>query len=81
MATTPRTLDELRLISDPAERARAVGPYIENAEQKIADARQVRRDAIAELLKAPENAKAPTALAREVGVSVSTVKNIRDGRT
>ena len=73
-------MDELRAVADPVERARAVAGYIDTAERKIAEARQVRRDAIAELLRQPGRAEAPTALAREVGVSVSTVKNIRDGR-
>lgn len=80
MSNPPRNLDELRAIEDPIERARAVAGYITSAENKIAEARQLRRDAIAVLLEAPERAAAPTALAREIGVSVSTVKNVRDGR-
>ena len=74
MIETPKTLAELRAIPDPAERARAARLYIERTETAKRDALTVRDDAIRLLLES----NGPTATARMCGVSVSTVKLVRN---
>lgn len=75
----PKTLDELRAISDPGARARAVRGYVERAQQKIVEANALRREAIAAVIER-EGGSRPSAVAKECDVSVSTVKAVRDNR-
>lgn len=77
----PRTLEQIEELTDPIQRARAIGEYLERLEHKAADARKLRRDAIAAVLEtSPHRRTRPKALADEIGVSVSLVKNVRDSR-
>ncbi len=67
---TPRNLDELRAVTDPAAQALAAKSYIEQREQAIKDARRIRDAAIRRLLET----RGVTDTARTCGVSVSLVK-------
>lgn len=67
---TPRNLDELRAINDPAQRALAAAAYIVEREDAIRKAREIRDAAIKEF--AEDHSIAATA--RACAVSVSTVK-------
>ena len=68
---TPSTLDAVRSIKDPAERAAAAVLYLARLHDREAEALAVRNAALA---AAPLNAPA---LAAAVGVSVATVKAAR----
>lgn len=70
---TPRNLDELRAIREPAARAVAAKAYIEQREQAIKEARQLRDDAIRAYSET--HSISETAVACEV--SPATVKVIR----
>jgi AraC-like DNA-binding protein len=67
---TPRNLDELRAVKDPARRAQDAAAYIVEREKAIKAARQIRDAAIVEYAK--EHSISQTAKA--CGVSESTVK-------
>lgn len=75
MTDAPRTLDQLKAIPDPAERARAAKAYIQRAEKAIRDALVVRNEAILLVL----GSNGATATAGLCDVSVSTVKLVRKG--
>ena len=76
MTDAPRSLDQLKAIPDPAERARATKAYIEERVEKARrDAIAIRDEAIRILLKS----NGVTATANLCGVSVSTVKLVRKG--
>lgn len=70
----PPNLDALRAISDPSELALAAGLYISQRLDAIERAREVRDDAIAQLMRngmtAPEAAKAS-------GMSLGHVRGIQ----
>lgn len=70
---TPRKLDELRAVADPASRAVAAKDYIEAREQAIREARAIRDDAIR--VYARNHSISETAEA--CGVSPATVKVIK----
>lgn len=76
---TPRTLDELRAITDPAERARAVQGYVDRGTKAMREAAEIRRQAVAELLESNDRHdwNRPSVVAQACGVSVSTVKAVR----
>lgn len=73
MTEAPKTLELLKEIRDPAERARAAKLYIERADSRKRDAIAVRDEAIRLLLKS----NGPTATAKLCGVSLSLVKVVR----
>lgn len=73
MTDAPRTLDQLKAIPDPAERARQAKAYVQRAEKAISDALVVRNEAIVLVLES----NGVTATANLCGVSVSTVKLVR----
>lgn len=75
MTGAPKTLAELKAITDPAERSRAAKLYIGRVEQFKRDAEAVRRDAIRAVLES----NGVTATAELCGVSVSLVKLARKG--
>jgi hypothetical protein len=72
----PRTLDDLRAIPDPALRARAARAYIEQRQQAIEYAVDIRNAALRELLAADNG---PAAVVRMSGWSLSTVKTASRG--
>jgi hypothetical protein len=69
----PRTLDDLRSVSDLVTRAKAARAYVEQRQQAITTALTIRDAAIRELLKTHR----PAEVARMCEVSVSTVKLAR----
>jgi DNA invertase Pin-like site-specific DNA recombinase len=66
-------LDELRAIREPAARAVAAKAYIEQREQAIKEARQIRDDAV----RAYSKTHSISETANMCGVSQATVKVIR----
>jgi hypothetical protein len=75
MTEAPRTLEQLKAIEDPAERARSVKLYIERVDKAKRDAQAVRTEAIRLVLKS----NGVTATAKLCDVSVSLVKLVRKG--
>lgn len=73
MTIGPRTIDALADVEDLAERARAAGAYIAERQQAITRARQLRDDALRELI----DKHGVTAAARMCEVSVSHAKQQR----
>lgn len=69
----PRNLEELRAVSDPAERAIAAKAYIEAREEAISEARQIRDEAIRAYAKTHSISETAAAC----GVSPATVKVVR----
>lgn len=64
----------LAALPDPAMRAREANELIDTLEAMAKEARKVRQRGIAELLAAGHG---PAAVARAVGMSVSTVKIVK----
>lgn len=75
MTETPRTLDALKAIADPAEQARAAKLYLERVAEAKRGAEEVRREAIRKVLED----HGVSATAELCGVSVSLVKLARKG--
>lgn len=73
MTDAPRTLEQLKAIEDPAERARAVKLYIARVEEFKREAQAVRTEAIRLVLES----NGVTETAKLCDVSVSTVKLVR----
>jgi hypothetical protein len=71
--TTPRNLDELRSVKDPAAKVAAAHAYIQQRQEAIAQARQIRDAALRQLAAQ----LGVTATARACRVSVSHVKAVR----
>ena len=69
----PRTLGDLRRISDPIARALAARAYVDQREVAISQALWIRDEAIRELCKH----YGPSDVARRCKVSLSTVKLAR----
>lgn len=69
----PRTLDDLRKVSDPAARTKAAKAYVDQRREAITQALVIRDTAIRELLKQ----YGPAEVARLCEVSLSTVKLAR----
>lgn len=67
---SPRTLDDLRAVADPALRARAARAYIRQRETAIAEAIRIRDAAFRELLAN----MGPAEVVRRTEWSLSTVK-------
>ncbi len=72
--TTPKTLDELKAITDPLHRAAGAVAYIDRLSRFRADAISIRDHALR------ETTAGPTEAARIAGVSISTVKLARRAR-
>ena len=70
---TPRNLDELRSVRDPAERALAAKAYIAQREDAITAARRIRDDAI----RVYSEAHSISETAAACGVSPATVKVVK----
>jgi hypothetical protein len=77
MVRVPRNLEELRAVPDRVDRIQAASEYITNGLAKIAEARAIRDSDIVAL--ADEHG--PAEAARMAGVSLSTVKALRRGRS
>lgn len=71
--TPPGSLAELQAIPDPTERVAAANAYIEQHEQAIDAAREIRDRAILVLL----DTQGVTAVARAVKMSATHVKNVQ----
>ena len=71
--TAPRTLDELGAITDPAERALAAKAYIEQRQDAVRIARDIRDEAVRTY--AQTHSRSQTAAA--CGVSVTGVKQVK----
>lgn len=72
--TPPPNLDALRLVPDPAERAKAAKAYVAEREAAISAARTIRDQAIATLIA--QGTALPT-IAQACEVSVSHVKLVK----
>jgi hypothetical protein len=70
---TPRNLQELRAIREPAARALAAKAYIEQREEAIKDARRIRDEAVLEYSETHSLSETAAAC----GISIGTVKVIR----
>jgi hypothetical protein len=66
----PRTLDDLRRVTDPVARAKAARSYVDQRNAAITEALKIRDAAIRELLRT----EGPSSVARRCDVSLSTVK-------
>lgn len=71
--TAPGSLDELKSIKDPAERALAAKAYIERREQAIREARAIRDEAI----RAYGDTHSLSQTASACGVSITVVKQVK----
>lgn len=74
--TDYKSLSAVKEVRDPAERSRAVTEYLSHLDRARDEAVKVRHSAIAEVLK---HGAGPTEAARRCGVSVSLVKQVRQG--
>jgi hypothetical protein len=68
--TTPRTLDQIRAIKDPAEAGRAIKAYVERIDSKRSEALRFRDELIRRYLATHSISQTAAAF----GVSVTTVK-------
>lgn len=71
------TIEAVKAIAEPAARARALGDYLEERRDVLSEARSLRYAAIRECLDAGQS---QAAVAREAGVSLSTVRAVKEGR-